>query len=358
MPDQVNASPSRLLTHAEAEQVLEYNFRLMNKKHPAVDAMYAAALVRLTSEPVPGGRSGSAVAPQDSETFDRLLSAAEALPPVEPLDLLRPEMQLPVLPAVLMELQSLMQQENSSAEQVAKVVLKDGSLAAWLLRLVNSAYYGFSGRIETVSRAVALLGFKQMQSVVSSGILYSLLSGVRGRYFNRRLFWRHSAAVAVLASDIWTLSKRKEPERLFVAGQLHDVGKLSLACVAPDHADVVWQLNEIIGNALHEQEQRYLGFDHAILGGVLLRKWNMPVSLVMAVLRHHERGSLVKYPETAVVHVADILAHSAGLGAEPCGIVPVLFDEAWQISGLSPENIESLLEGAIERINSLDSLIG
>ncbi len=342
------------LSPEEAEKFLNYRFRLTDRSHPVIVELHSFVFARITGGPVRVDEMLEPVIP-DKANVDRMADSARFLSSLEPLELLRPEMQLPVLPPVLLELQSVMQKENISVEEISKIVMKDVSLSAWLLRLVNSAYYGFPGRIETVSRAVALLGFQQLHSVVSSGILRALIGSVRASYFNKELCWRHNVAVALLASELWRAAKRPDPERLFVAGQLHDVGKLALACTAPDHADLIWPLNEAAGGLLYEHEQRYLGFDHAILGGVLLRKWNMPVALVMAALRHHEQNAMEKYPEIAAVHVADVMAHAMGIASAPFNTVPPMFPEAWNACGLRPESVSSVLRVTCEYLDSLNA---
>ncbi len=315
------------LSPEESAVFFEHRFRFAGKGHPAADAMYTLAEEWLAYEPavykpVPPPPAGAPLAA-----------------PVDPVDIVQMEVRLPPLPAVLVELQEVILRRHSSADQIAEVISKDPGLAAWLLRLVNSPYYGFSAKVATISRAVALVGTRQIQTLAMGGALNSLAVLMPKGLIDMQRFWRHSLAVAITAQEIWKLTGRQEAEQLFVAGLLHDCGKLTMAYAAPKVVEQLRRSSEYASNPDYAAEQKILGFDHARLGGMLLHRWNMPLPLVMSVLRHHTVEDPVRYPEAAATHVAEVLVTALGVSATPGAFVPPLSPEAWDVLGLVPQKL-------------------
>ncbi|WP_072696409.1 HDOD domain-containing protein [Desulfovibrio litoralis] len=275
---------------------------------------------------------------------------------IDPIDIVQMEVRLPSVPPVLSELHSVISRRHSTADHVAKVILKDTGLSVWLLRLVNSPFFGFAVKVETVSRAVALVGIKQIQSLAIGGALNGLAARLRPDVLDIRSFWRHSMSVGVCAQEIWRITGRAEPERLFVAGMLHDVGHLLLATTAPETFKSVSYTTRSRKGYSWEVENELLGFDHARLGGMLLHRWNMPLPLIMSALRHHSAEGMDRYNEAAVIHIADIITKGLGASTHFADPVPHLLPEAWEISSLSPEMLPSIIEAMQVKIEGLSKV--
>jgi HD-like signal output (HDOD) protein len=279
--------------------------------------------------------------PQESTTALRQSGAPDPFlpPPPDPVDIVQMEVRLPPMPGVLLELQETIHRPDVSAGAIAGVIAKDPGLAAWLLKLVNSPYYGFSAKVSTISRAVTLVGTRQIQILSMGGALNSLAVLLPTGPMNMDRFWRHSMATGIAAQEIWRLTGRSESEQLFVAGLLHDCGKLAMVYAAPKVSQYLRAVAARGGQPSYLAEKEYLGFDHARLGGMLMHRWNMPLSLVIAILRHHEVEDPGRYPEAAAVHVANMLVTALGLTLDEGAPVPALSPAAWDALGLAPQQL-------------------
>ncbi len=318
------------LSADESAVFFEHRFRFAGRGLPAVDAMYSLAEEWLAQIKIalPSRKPAHAV----------------PVKPLDPVDIVQLEVRLPPLPAVMLELQEVIHRRNASADQIAEVIGKDPGLAAWLLKLVNSPYYGFSAKISTISRAVALVGTRQIQALAMGGALNSLAVLLPKGLLDMEQFWRHSVAVGIAAQELWKLAGRAESEQLFVSGLLHDCGKLALAYTAPKVSAVLHEALDYNAKPSYMMEKERIGFDHARLGGMLLHRWNMPLPLVMAVLRHHQVEDPVRYPEAAAVHVADMLVTALNITADIANPVPPLSAEAWDVLGLTPPKLHFVAE--------------
>lgn len=325
---------------AEDLAFFDHRFRFMERNNPVAEELYSLAL-QWSLE------NGYTMPPAGTET------AGTGIDPLDPLDIVQLEVRLPPLPAVMFKLQEVLQRRHFSSEQVASVIAQDPGLTAWLLKLVNSPYYGFSAKISTISRAVALVGTRQIQTLAVGGALGALAVLLPKGLLDMERFWRHSVAVGIVSQEIWKHSGRPDGEQLFVSGILHDCGQLALAHTAKR---VITALNKTYGHhagPTYIMEQALVGFDHARLGGMLLHRWNMPLPLVIAVLRHHHVEEPSRYPEAAVIHVADILVTALGITTRPMPPVPPLSLEAWNVLGITPE---SLAEVTAVLKNKLDDI--
>lgn len=333
--------PTTPLSPEESAVFFEHRFRFAGRGHPAVDAIFS-----LAEEWMPRGTFSYSPPPAPK--------ARESFPTqVDPVDIVQMEVRLPPLPAVLMELQEVIHRRNTSSDQIADVISKDPGLAAWLLRLVNSPYYGFSAKVATISRAVALVGTRQIQTLALGGALNTLAVLMPKGLIDMERFWRHSLAVAIAAQEIWKLTGRPEAEQLFVAGLLHDCGKLAMVYAAPKLVAGMHAAPEFTSKPDFLAEQDFLGFDHARLGGMLLHRWNMPLPLVMAVLRHHEVEDPVRYPEAAATHLAETLVTGLGIAIHPGSFVPPLSHEAWNVLGLVPQKLHFVTEMLHSKLDSM-----
>lgn len=323
---------TRVLTDSRA--VAAARFRHANLDHPAMREAQALAFSRAQTRPelykAPEARERTA--PGHSRNVPLCGQ-------VDPVEIVSKEIRLHALPRVILELQRAIDDPRSSANDLARIISLDPGLSAYLLRIVNSAMYSFPSRIDTVSRAVAVLGTRQI-SVLAMGV--SVLRSYSDRpvqALDMERFWRHSVACAILARSVAEGCGKSPPERFFVAGLLHDVGRLAIFEAIPEHARVVMDTVEAEGIQLAQAEQRVLGFDHARLGAILLRKWNFPVSLAMAVLHHHAPGKSELRDEAAVVHIADILSKALGYGTTSSFFVPALEPAAWDALGLDERGL-------------------
>src|SRR2546421_5156025 len=191
---------------------------------------------------------------------------------------------LPPLPAVVTRIMQTINNPMTGADELSRLIALDQGLSSKILRIVNSAYYGFPKRISTVTHAVVILGFNTVRNLVLGVSAFGMLSQkASASGLNRRLFWEHSVATAVAAS---TLSKHKKPktrtvvEEAFLAGLLHDIGELFLDCYFPVQYAVAIARAASEGMDVIEAEQSILGLNHVMIGQKIAEQWNFPASLV------------------------------------------------------------------------------
>jgi len=219
-------------------------------------------------------------------------------------------------PIICLKLMDLIQKDESSAQELGEVIANDPNLTSRLLRLVNSAYFNFPGRIETVSRAISIVGTRELYSLVVAISAVNTFSKIANSLVNMDTFWRHSIFTGLMARELARENRVLHPERLFVAGLLHDIGMLVLFNRSPDAAADLLLIAAGDEEVFYQAEIEKLGFTHADIGGLLLQEWQLPETLQEAVLYHHApymagQGKV----DAALVHMANILANRSELGA-------------------------------------------
>jgi putative nucleotidyltransferase with HDIG domain len=253
---------------------------------------------------------------------------------------------LPTVPDTLRKLSRIMEKPNVSLTEVASFVQSDPALTFRILKMVNSAVYGFPGRIASVSHAIMLLGLNVVKGLLLGVSVFELMQkAMTGLY-------EHSMGCAAAARIIAQKKGLREPEEAYVAGLIHDIGKVVMALEFTKAYEGALALAEKEHIAIMQAEKKFFADNHAALGGVLSEKWRFPKKLTEAILYHHQPRSAALFPlETAIVHLADILTKARGLGFWGDQIVPIVDDAAFDRLELSEEDIIDVfreLEGSIE----------
>lgn len=239
--------------------------------------------------------------------------------PIDVQSLLESLDHLPVIPAVAARLLSL-NDDATSALEVSQVISTDPVLTATLLRVSNSAYYGFSRRLSTVREAVLLLGFKQVRQIaVGASVMRSWKRAAGGAdEFDMDLFWGHSMSVAVMAETAARKFSAGRPEEAFTAGVLHDVGVLALREAMPLQFRAAIRAASS-GTELLIAEREHIGLTHDEVAEALADRWQLPERLVDAIAHHHDAGLSPSAGGLAgVVGAADQVAERYGVH---CGFV-------------------------------------
>lgn len=308
-------------THADREKPVLNTLFELGVKHVAQDLMEHPELYKKVSE-----------LPMPTKKFSQ----------VDPLSLLGSDIKLPSLPQVFIELRQVINDPGSSAADVAKVISQDTALSAFLLRMVNSAFYSFPSQIDTISRAVAVIGTKQLSTLALGTSVMDMFKDLPADIIDLELFWRHSFACGIIASELCRMLKQGSPEKAFVAGLLHDIGRPVLMMALPEQAVAATAISRNKKALMFKAERVVTGFDHAELGGMLLRKWNLPFSLVTAVLYHHNPVKASKKPESMHVFFANVIAKTMGIGGGGDFFIRNIKSERWKEHGLDPERLRKL----------------
>lgn len=258
--------------------------------------------------------------------------------------LVRQVRDLPALPDTVVRVMQLSSDPKSGIADVAKVLVSDQALAARVLKLANSAFYGASRRIATVSDAVIILGLRTTRNLVmASGCQELLESEVAGYGLPRGALLRHSLACASAAQALARRTKYRGVEEAFVAGLLHDLGKVVMNLYLRDQFIQVL-IQAATGEITYaDAERAVFSFDHAEAGAYLLERWNLPAALVSAVRYHHTPlDSPTDSPLPCLVHVADAICMTLGIGLGLDGLAYTLQPEALARLGLSAADFEAV----------------
>lgn len=264
---------------------------------------------------------------------------------------------LPVLPHIAMEILNLIEDKTSVPEDFENVIENDQVMTLKILKIANSAYYGYPREIITIKESIVILGTDTLKSLVLSLLTRQILSRSLDTYgLKKGELWEHSLAVAMVARSIAKTMRLSNPEGYFVAGLLHDVGKLILDFSLVDNAKIIKQQIREGGLDFVQAEERLLGFDHAHIGAKLLEKWNLPDFLVNAVRYHHSNASApeLNRKDAYIIDIADRLAYrvAPGSGYETYTEKKVSPAEYGKI-GLTQANIESILDSVKQSLQAI-----
>ncbi len=176
----------------------------------------------------------------------------------------------------------------SSLEDIAAIIEKDQGLTARVLHVANSAFYGLQSEVSSVARSTMVLGFSEVRKIILSMGLRALSQGRSlPEGFNLDEYWKHQFTVAVLARSLGRDADDHDPDELFTAGLLHDLGKLIIALHRPNDWEAIEALADKDELTCSVAEDRYWGIDHAVIGALVLKAWDFPSSLMEPVNWHH-----------------------------------------------------------------------
>jgi len=233
------------------------------------------------------------------------------------IDLLISEVdKLVSLPDVYYRLETLIEHPGSSIADFSKVLSSDPDLCARLLSLANSAFYSFPASIESVEKAIQIIGVRQVRELVLATSILNVFNKMPLGMINMKLFWEHSIAVGVMAKSIGQYCNISQPERFYVAGLLHDIGRLVFYLKLPGLMHDLLLLRETREESLYALELESLGYSHAEVGGRLLENWRVPISIHEPVCFHHKPDLSLEFPlVTAAIHVADFWVNRQNFGS-------------------------------------------
>lgn len=263
-------------------------------------------------------------------------------------DLINDSLELVSLPDVIHRINLMVEDPNSSAADIGRLISEDPTLTVRLLKVVNSPMFGFPSRIDTISMAITILGTRQLRDLVLATAVVGEFNNLTDEVVDMETFWCHSICTAVAARTISQHLKTNNSERFFVAGLLHDIGKLVMYITHPDASHQVIELSAEPGIDQSSVEISIFGFSHEDVSAELLNQWQLPESLVEPVRYHHHPIRATHFPtETAVVHIADAIANNiqTPLSLDDDNLVQ---DISWSILDLDPDMLERIHEEVYE----------
>ncbi len=232
--------------------------------------------------------------------------------------------KLPVLSEIVSRGLELLNDENCSIREVTELLGKDQSIAAKIIKLANSAFYGYPRQISSLSEAIVIVGFNSLKTLLVTASASNLLQRkVEGYMISEGQLWKHSYAVAYTASITAKMTGKYDSDKAFTAGILHDIGKLILGNYLKG------SYKRVVTHCKHnhvdftDAEQKFLGYHHAEVGGMILEHWNFPLTMANAVRHHHkpvngkpveENTEAIDRNLMAIIYLANTWVKEEGIG--------------------------------------------
>lgn len=273
--------------------------------------------------------------------------------------------ELPALPQALAQVRGLIERDDVAFDDLAAAISHEPSLAADLLRLANSSLYGLAGRVRSVRDAISVLGLRNLGLLLTAAALRSSLQPDGRNGFDTLAHWRHGVASGLCAHHL-AVELGAERDAAFTAGLLHDLGRLALACVAPEALAAAQAQSLQQDVPLLDAEQQCLGTDHAAFGALVAGHWHFGSDIVEAIRWHHGPSGRPgpagaadpSAPLADLLHVADAMAHALDLNAQPHERVPRIDAASWNRLRLSDETCLRAFERTESQLRSLCAALG
>ncbi|HDQ25448.1 MAG TPA: HDOD domain-containing protein [bacterium] len=256
---------------------------------------------------------------------------------------------LPTLSLVVAKVIQVVSNPLTSASDLSNIITVDQALTAKVLRLANSAFYGFPFRIKNITQAVSILGFDTIRNLALTVSVYKVFTGEANTEFSHADFWKHCVGVAICSSLLAKKIKYRSPEGAFTAGLLHDIGKSFFdQYMHKEYKDTLAYAREN-KISIEEAEKEVIGVDHAVVGKLMAERWNLPHELKAGIARHHHPEEEKEESVMAnIVFTANILCKKKGVGFSGDNIIKPISKEAREILALNDESEEKILT-ALER---------
>lgn len=257
--------------------------------------------------------------------------------------LVQDRIDLVSLPDIALKLNSLCDDPNSTAQDIADVIATDAALTARLLQIVNSPFYNFPQKVDTITMAITIVGTTQLRDLAMATLVIQKFNKIPKDLISPEDFWSHNIACATAARTIVMELGIKKSERVFVAGLLHDIGKLMMYLAHPDLSLEIFKL--VRANAeldILELEKVAFGYTHAELGSALLAEWGLPDSLIEPVKYHHSPDQAKSFAtEAGVLHLANVVANEIQPLIANLGNVE-LDEKVWTILNSTSDHLDDI----------------
>jgi len=248
-------------------------------------------------------------------------------------------------PILYYQLREKLDDPNTTFDDLAAIIKTDTAMSARLLKIVNSAFYGFGEKIDTLTHALNIVGTEQLTDLALAAVVTSKFQGIPRDLINMETFWMHSIGCGIAARKIARHISGVETEKMYLGGMLHDIGSLILFKESPEDAKKILLRCKESGENLFKVEKEVLGYDHAEVGALLLTEWKLSDQLVEVVKYHHQPADARNYfQEASIIAWADALVYEMKIGNSGEPGVPDLDPKVLELIPLSDEEVNQLKE--------------
>jgi len=324
-------------------------FQHTDQEHPLVKKLFNLAVQFRCEHNLIDVQSRVFINEQEINPGDRNKSFVERLN--------KREIVLPEIPSVVFELNEVIANPMSSAAHIARVVNRSPSLTALLLKIVNSSFYGFPSKIDKVSHAVTLIGTREISGLALGISILSIFKNIPKEMIDMYSYLKHSLACGILSRILAAQKNFGQTEQLFVSGLLHDLGRLILYLYFTEESRNILSRARNGNKLLYKEEHDYLGCDHAQVGKQLMEQWKLPLILENNVLHHHNPSEAQQPIPATIVHLADIIVNSLGIGSSGEKFVPPLDTDAWENLDLPLSGFDKAIGQTTHQFFALESIL-
>jgi len=262
------------------------------------------------------------------------------------------------LPLFYERLNEKINHPHSSLADIGKVISEDQGLTVRLLKLANSPFYGYYSKIDSITRALGLIGMQQLRDLALAVSIKVSFGEVPNQVLSIESFWKHNIACGILSRNIATYRREANQELFFVIGMLHDVGILVMCSTIPENVLKMLQSRADFDAPYHILEQKHFGFDHSAVGSALLTQWKIPLNISEPVAYHHSPSSALQYPmEAATLHLADIICHTMSYSQAKDKFVPAIDNAAWRMLDIPVNQLDTIIKQSESQIEETCAIL-
>ncbi|MCK4709836.1 MAG: HDOD domain-containing protein [Gammaproteobacteria bacterium] len=268
--------------------------------------------------------------------------------------------ELSSLPEIFIRVSELLDDENSSSIQIGQAVETDPSLTSRILKMVNSAYYGFQNNVASISPAISILGRDRIRQILLGAVLGGVFGNMKNKVFFMEDYWHHSVKTAILSRLLCKQSNKcDEAESLFTAGLLHEIGRLIMVQKMPELSMEVQQAVETGSEDIYQAEQRIFGYTHCEVGAAFITHWGLPDMLAEISRYHHTPDKAEQFvEEVKIVNLAKGISFLIS-PIQQIEVEYALEDIAdWEDIGLSEQQITEICIEADEQVYQVMESLG
>ncbi len=323
---------------------LQKLFQYVDLKHPAIKEIFRLSIKY---------RSATLNQIKDEEKAQPKNQEIKNLQNDTYLKIKNTQIKLPVTPMIVSELNSIIDSPYSRADDIAMVVKKSPSLSALLLKIVNSAFYNFPEKIDSIPWAVTLIGTKEIVNLALGITVLEVFKDIPKTIVDMQSFMEHSFACGVLSRILGAHKNIGQTEQMFISGLLHDIGRLVTYKYFPGQSKKLLQLSSDLNQPLYQVENEYAGIRHTHIAKYLLQEWKLPIGLLNNIFYHHNPSGAQDPIKAGIVHISDIIVLGLGFGSSGERFIPVFDEAVWDKLQMTPNIFESVIQQTIHQLKFL-----